>query len=103
MEGGRSVKVLSDEVQVMVPKHSERRHRLRGGELEPAKEAFRRDLLRRLDERDDLLATACLFRAWYRMEVYCRNKPAYPDHNTWAEISAYIGFGTVSRVEADEE
>lgn len=82
----------------MVP-YSERRHRLRGDELEPVKEAIHRELLRRLEERDDLLNTACLFRAWYRMEVYCRNKPAYPDHDTWAEISAFLSFCTVSEEE----
>ena len=89
----------SDEVQITVPKHSERRHRLRGDELEPVKAAIHRDLLRRLEARDDLLDTACLFRAWYRMEVYIKNKPAYPDHDTWAEISAYMDYGTVSEEE----
>jgi len=84
----------------MVTKYSERRHRLRGDELEPAKEAIHRDLLRRLEERDDLLATACLFRAWYRMEVYCKNKPSYPAHDTWEEIQAYIDYGNVSSGEA---
>lgn len=83
----------------MVPKHSERRHRLRGDELGPVKRSIHRDLLRRLEERDDLLDTACLFRAWYRMEVYCKNKPSYPAHDTWEEISAYLSYGTVSREE----
>jgi len=78
-----------------VPNSSERRHRLRGDELEPVKESVYRDLLRRVESKDDLAATACLFRAWYRMEVYCRNKPSYPDHVTWKQIEAYLVFGTV--------
>lgn len=80
---------------VTVPYHSERRHRLRGDELKPVKEAVHRDLLRRIEDRDDIVATACLFRAWYRMEVYCRNKPSYPLHETWEQIEAYLGYGTV--------
>ena len=81
---------------VSVPYH-ERRHRLRGDELEPVKKAIHRDLLRRIESRDDVLATACLFRAWYRMEVYCRNKPSYPLHETWEQIEACLGFGTIAQ------
>ncbi len=77
--------------------YSERRHRLRGDELEPAKETIHRDLLKRLEERDDLLDTVCLFRAWYRMAVYCKNKPAYPAHGNWEEISAFLNYGNASK------
>ena len=82
-------------MRVTVP-YSERRHRLRGDELDPVKGAIHRDLLRRLEDRNDLPITACLFRVWYRMETYCRNKPAYPPHEKWSEIEAYLDFGTVT-------
>ena len=77
-------------------RYHERRHRLRGDELGPVKEAVHRDLLRRIETHDDFLITACLFRAWYRLETYCRNKPAYPPHEKWSEIEAYLDFGTVT-------
>ena len=80
---------------VSVP-YSERRHRLHGDELQPVKEAVYRDLVRRIESRDDLLITACLFRAWFRMETHCKNKPAYPGHSTWEELEVSLGFGTVS-------
>ena len=80
---------------VSVP-YSERRHRLQGDELQPVKEAVYRDLVRRIESRDDLLITACLFRVWFRMETHCKNKPSYPGHSTWEELEASLGFGTVS-------
>ena len=80
---------------VSVP-YSERRHRLQGDELLPVKEAVYRDLVRRIESRNDLLLTACLFRAWFRMETHCRNKPSYPGHSTWEELEASLAFGTVS-------
>ena len=80
---------------VSVP-YSERRHRLQGDELQPVKEAVYRDLVRRIESRDDLLITACLFRAWFRMETHCKNKPSYPGHSTWEELEASLSFGTVS-------
>ena len=75
---------------------SERRHRLQGGELQPVKEAVYRDLVRRIESRDDLLLTASLFRVWFRIETHCRNKPSYPGHSTWEELEASLAFGTVS-------
>jgi len=45
---------------------SERRHRIHGDEIEPVKQAVYADLLRRLRERDDLLAICTLFRFWYQ-------------------------------------
>lgn len=79
-----------------MPHFSERRHRLQGVELQPVKEAVYRDLIRRIESRDDLLLTACLFRAWFRMETHCTHKPAYPGHSTWEELEASLGFGAVS-------
>lgn len=84
-------------VSVPYSPYSERRHRLRGDELEPVREAVHRDLLRRIEDHDDLLVTASLFRAWFRMEVYCRNKPKYPLHESWEQMEAYLGFGTVTQ------
>jgi hypothetical protein len=77
-------------------RYQERRHRLQGDELQPVKEAVYRDLVRRIELRDDLLVTACLFRVWFRMETYCTNKPSYPGHSTWEELEAFLGFSTVS-------
>lgn len=54
------------------------------------KEAVHADLLRRLRDREDLLTTSILFRFWYRIHVHCRNKPAYPDHETWEAIESYM-------------
>ena len=78
----------------MVP-YSERRHRIHGIELGPVKEAVHADLLRRLAEREDLLATATLFRFWYRIETHCTGKPRYPPHETWREIEAHMDNGTI--------
>ena len=75
----------------MVP-YSERRHRIHGVELDPVREAVHADLLRRLRDREDLLTTSILFRFWYRIHVHCRNKPAYPDHETWEAIESYMAF-----------
>ncbi len=76
--------------------YSERRHRLQGYELNPVKEAVYRDLVRRIESRDDLLLTASLFRIWFRMETHCKNKPSYPGHSTWEELEASLAFGPVS-------
>jgi hypothetical protein len=80
----------------IMPRSSERRHRLQGNEILPVKEAVYRDLVRRIESRDDLLLTAWLFKAWFRMETHCTHKPAYPGHSTWEELEASLGFGTVS-------
>jgi len=84
---------------VSVP-YSERRHRIHGDEVGLVKQAVYADLLRRLRERDDLLASCTLFRFWYRIETHCRNKPRYPPHDDWEQIEAYLGLGsgTQSRI-----
>ena len=78
---------------VSVP-YSERRHRIHGDEVDLVKRAVYADLLRRLRERDDLLASCTLFRFWYRIETHCRNKPRYPPHDDWEQIETYLGFGS---------
>lgn len=78
---------------VSVP-YSERRHRIHGDEINPVKQAVYAGLLRRLRERDDLLATCTLFRFWYRIETHCRSKPSYPPHDAWEQIETYLGFGS---------
>jgi len=72
-----------------------RRHRIHGAELGPVKEAVHTDLLRRLEDREDLLTTAILFRFWYRIETHVTNKPRYPPHETWGEIEAHMNYGTI--------
>ena len=88
----------------MVP-YSERRHRLNPVEIEPVKAACYNRLFHLLEERDPgyLLKASALFRVWYRIHTYCTSKPAYPDHGTWGEISAYMDFGTVARARAGDE
>ena len=86
---------------VSVP-YSERRHRIHGDEVDLVKRAVYADLLRRLRERDDLLASCTLFRFWYRIETHCRNKPRYPPHDTWEQIEAYLGFGSSAQSRISE-
>ena len=79
--------------------NSERRHRLNSMEIDPVKVSCYHRLLYLLEKRapEDLLEASALFRVWYRIHTYCTSKPAYPDHGTWGEISAYMDFGTVAR------
>jgi len=81
--------------------NSERRHRLNSMEIDPVKVACYHRLLYLLEERapEDLLEASALFRVWYRINTYCRNKPSYPNHGTWKEISSYLSYGTVTKEE----
>ena len=36
-----------------------------------------------------------LFRIWYRIHFYVRNKPSYPEHGTYELISAQLPYGTI--------
>ena len=89
--------------------YSERRHRLNPVEVDPVKEAVHFYLLRLLEERQDLLTASIPFRAFYRIDAYCKkNKPSYPPHDTWEEIGNYPGLryhksGTVSPVDRAPE
>ena len=83
----------------MVPK-SQRRHRIHGSELPFAEEDLYLGLLRRLEERENLMGAQRVFRLWFRIHHYVRNKPSYPSHGTWSEISSYLTYGTVSGEEA---
>lgn len=83
----------------MVPKYSERRHRLNPVEIDPVKEACYHRLFYLLEERahEDLLEASILFRVWYRIDTYCTSKPAYPPHDTWEGIASNIlNYGAVS-------
>lgn len=64
----------------------ERRHRIRGDELRPIKTAIRNDILKHIEERDNLLGASILFRIWYRIHTHSSNKPKYPPHETWEEL-----------------
>ena len=88
----------------MVPKRSERRHRLNPVEIDPVKDACYYRLLHLLEERapENLLEAQTLFRVWYRIHIYCTSKPAYPIHDNWNGIATNIlNIGTVSRVEGN--
>lgn len=77
----------------MVP-YSERRHRIHGIELPYVEEEIHRGLVRRLEEKEDLLGASILFRLWYRIHTHCTNKPKYPDHDTWEAMASYMNYGT---------
>lgn len=85
----------------MSAKYSERRHRLNSMEIDPVKEACYHRLLQLLEERDpeQLLRASTLFRVYYQLREHVTNRPSYPPHDAWEEISAYLSFGTVSREE----
>ena len=83
----------------MVPKYSERRHRLNPIEINPVRDACHHRLIQLLQERNpqDLLEASILFRVWYRIDTHCTGKPAYPPHDTWEGIASNIlNYDTVS-------
>jgi hypothetical protein len=84
----------------MVP-YSERRHRLNPDEIEPVRDAARDRLVSLLELRDPstLDEAGSLFRIWYRISRYVRNKPSYPPHASWGEIALQLPYGTVNGVE----
>ena len=83
----------------MVP-YSERRHRLNAIEIIPVKNACCNRLLQLLRDRNPeaLLEAIALFRVWYRIEHYVRNKPKYPPHNSFEQIASGLNYGTESTV-----
>ena len=84
----------------MVPKYSERRHRLTPVEVDPVMEAVYHRLLQLVEEKKDLPTAEILFRVYYRLREHITNRPSYPPHDTWDEISSYLSYGTVSEEEA---
>ena len=90
--------MLSDKVQIIVPL-SQRRHRLNGYEVPPVMEAVEFQLRQLLEDKEDLLMSSILFRVYYRLREQVTNRPNYPPHGTWEEISSYLSYGTVSREE----
>ncbi len=85
----------------MVP-YFQRRHRLNPQEIDPIKKTCYHRLFHFLEEcaPRDLLEAAALFRVYYRLREHVTNRPSYPSHSTWEEISAYLSYGTVSEEEA---
>ena len=83
----------------MVP-YSERRHRLNPDEIEPVRDAAHDMLVSLLELRDPstLDEAGSLFRIWYRIARYVRNKPSYPPHESWDEIALQLTYGTVNGV-----
>ena len=92
------MKVLSDEVQIMVP-FSQRRHRLNGYEVPLVMEAVEFQLRQLLEDKENLLTSSILFKVYYRLREHVTNRPSYPSHSTWEEISSYLSYGTISREE----
>ena len=68
-------------------------------DLDPVKEACYHGLFHLLEERvpEDLLDASILFRVYYRLSEHVTDRPSYPSHSTWDEISAYLSYGTVSK------
>jgi hypothetical protein len=87
----------------MVP-YSERRHRLNPDEIEPVRDAAHDMLVSLLELRDPstLDEAGSLFRIWYRIARYVRNKPSYPPHESWDEIALQLTYGTVNGIEEAE-
>jgi len=78
----------------MVPL-GERRHRLNCDEIQPVMWAAYDKLLKLLDKEASgtLEEAQSLFRVWYRISRYVRNKPSYPPHETWAELHIFMEYG----------
>jgi len=82
----------------MVPlAYAERRHRLNPDEIEPVHDAALVRLRELVEARDPerLDEAGSLFRIWYRIHHHVRNKPAYPEHESYELISAQLPYGTV--------
>jgi hypothetical protein len=81
----------------MVP-YSQRRHRLNGDEIEPVRDAALYRLLQLVKARvpGTLDEAGSLFRIWYRITYYVRNKPSYPPHETWGEIAICMEYDSES-------
>ena len=62
-------------------------------------EAVEFQLRQLLEDREDLLISSILFRVYYRLREHVTNRPSYPPHDTWEEISSYLSYGTVSEEE----
>lgn len=79
----------------MVP-YSERRHRLNPMEINPVKNACQNRLVQILRDKnpEDILEAMVLFRVWYRIENYVKNKPKYPPHETFEQITSGLNYGT---------
>jgi hypothetical protein len=84
----------------MVPKYSERRHRLNGDEVDPVKEAVYHKLLQLLEEKEDLPTAEILFHVYYRLREHVTSRLNYPPHSMWSEIRSYLDYGTVSEEES---
>ncbi len=92
------MKVPHPEEYERVP-FSQRRHRLNGLEVPSVMEAVEFQLKQLLEDKADLLTTSILFRVYFRLREHVTNRPNYPPHGTWEEISSYLSYGTVSEEE----
>ena len=82
---------------ITVPKHfAERRHRLNGDEVIPVMEAVEFQLRQLVEEKENMQTASILFRVYFRLREHVTNRPQYPSHGTWPEISSYLSNGTVS-------
>lgn len=72
----------------------DRRHRLHSIEVNPVKIAVKEKILNLLANKEDLLTASILFRVFYRLENYCKNRPDYPVHDTWEALESYFGTDT---------
>ena len=59
-------------------------------------EAVKFQLTQLLEDREDPTSSSILFRVYYRLREHVTNRPSYPPHDTWDEISAYLSYGTIS-------
>jgi len=82
---------------------SERRHRLNPVEVDPVKEAVELRLKQLVQKEEDLLTASILLRVYYRLMEHVTNRPSYPPHDTWTEISSYLSYGTVFEEKGPED
>ena len=81
-------------VHIDSPQHSERRHRLNPGEIEPVKNAclHRLEYFNARSHPEDILEAGYLFRVFFRLNEHVTSRPTYPPHETMEEISSYLGY-----------
>ena len=65
-------------------------------EINPVKDACQNRLVQILRDKnpEDILEAMVLFRVWYRIENYVKNKPKYPPHETFEQIASGLNYGT---------
>ena len=80
----------------MVPKYSERRHRLPPDEIIPVHDAALVRLRKLVEARNPSAfdEASSLFRVWARISRHVCNKPVCPSHGSWEMVALQLPYGT---------